>query len=411
MAESATELPHAIMLSSDQGPTVGVSGDSVDKLPPSPADPSVPGYELMGLIGRGGMGVVYKARQIQLNRIVALKMIIAGNLAGADEVARFQTEARAVASLQHANIVQIHEIGDSAGYPYFALEFVAGGSLAQALHGKPLPVQRSAQLVETLAQAMHYAHQRGIVHRDLKPGNVLLMADGAPKVADFGLAKMLEGDATPTAGQERTRTGAILGTPSYMAPEQAAGQNKEVGPAADVYALGAILYELLTGRPPFVADTALDTIMQVIHQEPVAPAWLQPKVPRDLNTICLKCLDKDPRRRYASAAELADDLRRYLAGEPIRARAISRWGRLVKWSRRRPTVAALTAAVLLLTVVGFALVTWQWRRAEHERDDAETARGAAVQSALAEKDANEKAQIARKGEAAARERAGRPLSE
>jgi serine/threonine-protein kinase len=286
---------------------------------PTSAAPEVPavGYELLGVLGKGGMGVVYRARQTTLNRLVAVKMIQPEVYAGPAELARFRTEAEAAAALQHPNIVQVHEVGTQDGRPFLALEYVDGGSLADRLEGTPLPARAAAELVETLARAIHYAHERGVVHRDLKPANVLLTAGGTPKVADFGLAKRLEGEA----GQ--TRTGAVLGTPNYMAPEQAAGRVKEVGPAADTYGLGAILYEMLTGRPPFQGTTLLETLEQVRSQAPVPPRLLRPQVPRDLETVCLKCLEKDSARRYASARELADELRRYLNGEPIRARSFN----------------------------------------------------------------------------------------
>jgi WD40 repeat protein len=315
--------------------------------PPPPAAaprPSPPGYEVLEELGRGGMGVVYQARQVPLNRVVALKMVLAGEHAGPEDLVRFLAEAEAVASLQHPHIVQIFELGRHAGLPFFALEYVEGGSLHHKLRGAPLPPREAAQLVETLARAMHAAHERGIIHRDLKPANVLLDKEGRPKITDFGLAKRVEG------GAGLTQSGAILGTPSYMAPEQAAGKGKAVGPAADVYALGATLYELLTGRPPFKAGTALDTVLQVLSEEPVPPRRLQPTTPRDLETICLKCLQKAPSRRYASAAALAEDLRRFLAGEPIRARPVGPWGQVVKWARRRPAVATLLAVVAVAAV-------------------------------------------------------------
>jgi hypothetical protein len=258
------------------------------------------------------MGVVYKATQLSLGRTVALKMVLAGAHAGEQDVARFRVEAEAVARLQHPNIVQVFEVGQADGRPFFSLEFCPGGSLADRLGGAPLPPAEAARLVETLARAMHAAHQRGVVHRDLKPANVLLGADGAPKVTDFGLAKRLD----DTSG--RTQTGSILGTPSYMAPEQASGR-KDIGPAADIYALGAILYELLTGRPPFRAATPLDTVLQVVADEPAPPRQLSSVVPRDLEAVCLKCLNKDPPRRYANAAALAADLGRFLEGEPVAA--------------------------------------------------------------------------------------------
>ncbi len=365
-------------------------------LPPPPeADAATPDrraprddYEIVRELGRGGMGVVYLARQTSLDRLVALKMILGGSHAGDADRERFRAEALAVARLRHPNVVQIYEVGDHDGLPFFSLEYVDGGSLADRLDGTPWPARPAAELVETLARAMHHAHQQGIVHRDLKPANVLLTACGlapssrddsanakpqaaVPKITDFGLAKQL--DSAPG----RTRTGAVMGTPSYMAPEQAGGKAKQIGPATDVYALGAVLYELLTGRPPFRAETPLDTILLVANDEPVPPSRLQPKVPRDLETICLKCLQKEPAKRYASADALADDLRRFLGGEPIRARPVSAPERLVKWARRRPAVAALALFSALVTVVGFALVTLEWREAAAARRRTEDALGEA----------------------------------
>lgn len=314
----------------------------------APSLPAAAGYEILCELGRGGMGVVYKARQAKLNRLVALKMILAGGHAGEADLARFRIEAEAVARLRHPNIVQIHEVGEHDGRPFFSLEFVEGGSLAGRLDDTPLPPRQAAELVETLGRAMQAAHEAGILHRDLKPANVLLTADGVPKVTDFGLAKKLEESAGPTA------SGAVMGTPSYMAPEQASGSSKGVGPAADVYALGAILYEMLTGRPPFKGATAMDTILQVVSNEPVAPRHLQPNVPRDLETICLKCLQKEPAKRYATAGKLADDLRRFQAGQPIQACPTPWWERTSKWARRHPARAGLIAVVFLATV-GFVV--------------------------------------------------------
>jgi tetratricopeptide (TPR) repeat protein len=302
--------------------------------------PPVNGYEILGELGRGGMGVVYKARHIQLKRLVALKMLRGGSLEAEADLARFRAEAEAVARLQHPNIVQIHEVGDSDGRPFFSLELVEGGSLDRRIGGAPLPARGSAQLLLTVAQAVHYAHCRGIIHRDLKPHNVLLTPDGRPKVTDFGLAKQLPAEPGVLPGN-LTQSGAVMDTPSYMAPEQAQGRSKEIGPAADVYALGAVLYEMLTGRPPFCGESSWDTVVQVITADPVPPRQLQPKVPRDLETICLKCLHKQPPRRYASAEDLANDLRRFLGGKPIRARPIGPGERAVKWARRRPATAAL----------------------------------------------------------------------
>jgi WD40 repeat protein/tRNA A-37 threonylcarbamoyl transferase component Bud32 len=326
-------------------------------------------YELLEEIGRGGMGVVYKARQVKLNRIVAVKLVLAGMATGSADLARLRSEAEAIARLQDPHIVQIFEVGEHEGLPFLALEFCPGGSLARRLDGTPLPPPEAARLIEQLARAVHAVHEQNVVHRDLTPANVLLAADGTPKVTDFGLAKRLD-----TTGQ--TVSGAILGTPSYMAPEQAHGQSRQVGPAADVYALGAILYECLTGRPPFRAPTTADTLLQVIHDEPVPPRRLQPKVPRDLETICLKALQKDPSKRYTSAQELAGRLRLFLEGRPIPDRPMGKIGRLWRWCRRNPAVAALATALatLLVVVAGGALVAAFWLG--KERDDAVQARDA-----------------------------------
>jgi WD40 repeat protein/tRNA A-37 threonylcarbamoyl transferase component Bud32 len=377
VSEAAT-LPPAPALppnpDDSQRTTDHAPADEYPTLPPAESDAAaapaeqtlVAGYEILGELGRGGMGVVYKARDVKLNRLVALKMILAGGHAGEAELARFRREAEAVAQLQHPHIVQIHEIGEQDGLPYFALEFVAGGSLADRLDGTPLPQQQAAQLVEVLARAMHAAHERGIVHRDLKPPNVLLTTDGAPKVTDFGLAKRLDMEG-------QTQSGAILGTPSYMAPEQAAGDSKKIGPAADIYALGAILYELLTGRPPFKAATSLDTILQVVSNEPVAPRQLQPQTARDLDTICLKCLSKEPRKRYASAEALADDLRCFHAGEPIAARPVGRLERGWRWCQRNKAVASLLAVVALTLVAATAVAWWLALVTRTEKSSAEKA--------------------------------------
>ncbi len=340
--DSAGETPSAkeVVKSTEDGGARAVAASAGG----GPGDTAIPGYEVLGELGRGGMGVVYRARHLGLNRVVALKMILAGGHAGEEERARFRREAEAVARLGHPNIVQIHEVGEVDGKPFFALEFVAGGSLADQVRKAPFPPGQAARVVELLARAMHHAHEQGIIHRDLKPANVLVAADGTPKITDFGLAKRLDADA----GQ--TPSGAILGTPSYMAPEQAAGKVRQVGPAADVYALGALLYELLTGRPPFRAATPLDTLLQVLAEEPVPPSRLQPKLPRDLETICLKCLQKNPARRYAPALALAEDLRRFQAHEPIQGRPAGRGERLVKWARRHPTTAAAAGVGVLLGV-------------------------------------------------------------
>jgi serine/threonine-protein kinase len=319
---------------------------------------TVPGYEVLAELGRGGMGVVYRARQVGLNRPVALKMVLAGGHASAGELARFRTEAEAIAQLQHPNIVQVYEVGEQHGLPYFSLEFCGGGGLAARLDGTPCEPRRAAALVETLARAVQAAHARQIVHRDLKPANVLLADDGTPKITDFGLAKRLD------SGAGQTASGAILGTPSYMAPEQAGGEGRHIGPAADVYALGAILYELLTGRPPFRAETPMDTLLQVLESQPAPPRLLNPKVERDLEAICLKCLAKAPQRRYASAEALAADLDRYLAGAPVQARSANLVGLIASALERSQYDVQFRAygnmlfgfaAVALLTEIA---VTW-----------------------------------------------------
>jgi serine/threonine protein kinase/tetratricopeptide (TPR) repeat protein len=313
--------------------------------------PAIAGYEILGELGRGGMGAVYHARQSSLGREVALKIIVAGAHASWSERSRFRVEAETAARLQHPHIVPIYEIGEQGKLPYLALEYVEGGSLARALAVRPMVPNRAAGMVETLARAMEYVHEHGVVHRDLKPANVLLTAEGLPKITDFGLAKWLD---APSGHQ--TQSGTVLGTPSYMPPEQAKGQTALIGPATDVYALGAILYEMLTGRPPFHAATSQETVQQLLTQEPLPPSRLQPQVPRDLETVCLKCLRKEPGRRYPGAGALAHDLRCFLDKRPIRARPTPFWERIAKWTRRRPAIAGLwavsSAAVLALAVTG-----------------------------------------------------------
>jgi WD40 repeat protein/tetratricopeptide (TPR) repeat protein len=338
-----------------------------------PAGTRIGGFELLGEVGRGGMGIVYRARQIGLNRLVALKMILGGAQATTADRDRFRLEAEAVAQLQHPYIVRVLEISEHQGQLYQALEFCSGGTLTARLTGTALPPREAAALVQKLALAMQAVHHHGIVHRDLKPSNVLFDEVGEPKVTDFGLAKLLDRD------DGATRSGMILGTPSYMAPEQAAGQTRQVGPASDIYALGAILYECLTGRPPFKGASLGETLEQVRTREPVSPRALNPGVPRDLETVCLKALAKEPARRYASAEELAADLGRFLAGEPVRARPLGQVARLGRWCWRNPVVAGLTAAVVLLLMAGVAIST-----------------AFAFYYATLSKDLNEKAEAARR---------------
>jgi serine/threonine protein kinase/tetratricopeptide (TPR) repeat protein len=353
------------------------SSEGSFKVPPGLENVTVAGYDILAELGRGGMGVVYKARDRRLQRLVALKMVLAGAHVGPVGLARFRAEAEAVAKLTHANIVQIYETGEQEGRPFFSLEFVEGGSLEQQIDGSPTNPKAAAQLIETLARAMQVAHERGIIHRDLKPANILLARIGnqssmiraresdtqslppshwsrttIPKIADFGLAKHVDDDS----GQ--TKSGTILGTPSYMAPEQAEGKTRDVGPAADIYALGTILYELLVGRPPFRAGSPIDTIRQVVEQEPIRPRQLEPRVPLDLETICLKCLEKQPERRFATAGDLADDLRRFIDGDPVHARPTPSWERAWKWGKRRPAVVALLGVSLLAGISMVLFIAW-----------------------------------------------------
>jgi serine/threonine-protein kinase len=344
----------------------------------------VPGYELIEELGRGGMGVVYKARQQGLDRLVALKMILAGSHAGPADLARFHVEAQAVARLQHPNIVQVYEVGTYNGMPFLALEYCGGGCLSAAVAGKPIPAADAAAIVAQLARAVHHAHQHGIVHRDLKPGNVLLQeltaenAEGAektqsrdngflcaasassafsavnftPKITDFGLAKLLRREAC----EALTHTGEVMGTPSYMAPEQASGDTRHMGPACDIYGLGAILYELLTGRPPFLAATHLDTVLQVLNQEPLPPRMINRQLDADLDRVVLKCLAKEPQRRYANALELAEDLEHYLRGEPVSARSVNLLERLQRelaHSQHDAQLRPWGGALMTLAVVVF----------------------------------------------------------
>jgi tetratricopeptide (TPR) repeat protein len=348
------------LLTVEREPSVTTDADSQTRemprgSPPAESPPpavEVPGYAFEQVLGRGGMGVVYRARHLALKRTVAIKMVLAGGHAGPHELARFRIEAEAVARLQHPNIVQIHEVGDAGGHPYFALEFVDGGTLAGRLARGPMSSREAAGLVEILARAMHLAHSRNVVHRDLKPANILLTADGTPKITDFGLARQLDADSG------ETQAGAVMGTPSYMAPEQASGYAHLAGPAADVYALGAILYACLTGQPPFKGKTAVETLDLVRTAEPPPPSRLAAGVPLDLETIGLKCLRKQPEERYASAAELADELTRFQRGVPILARPVGPIERGVRWCRRNLLVTGLIAATAVALVAGTVVSVW-----------------------------------------------------
>jgi WD40 repeat protein/Flp pilus assembly protein TadD/tRNA A-37 threonylcarbamoyl transferase component Bud32 len=360
----------------------------------------LPGYFLEAEIGRGGMGVVYRARQVKLNRTVALKMVLHAEHASAEDRQRFQREAEALANLQHASLVQVFEVGEHRGIPFFSMEYLEGGSLDRCLATLSGDLRRAVQVVAAVARGIHHAHQHGILHRDLKPGNILLDAQGQPRVTDFGLAHRLAGPG-PESGESRlTRTNAIVGTPAYMAPEQARSE-KSLSTAVDVYSLGAILYELLTGRPPHTGPAPLDVLLAVLEKEPARPSVLNPRLDRDLETICLKCLQKAPEQRYGSAAELADDLERWLRGEAVLARRRGGWERLVRWARRRPTAAALVAVSVLAAValvvtnlvysahLGVALADVEEQRGEAERAQDE-ARRLREQAELANDQANER---------------------
>jgi serine/threonine protein kinase len=352
----ATESGRAV----DPLARTAVATDDADEHEP-PRAPTMPGYEITGELGRGGMGVVYKARHVRLNRPCALKMILAGAHASPEHVARFINEAEAIARLAHPSIVQIRHIGEADGLPFLELEYVSQGSLDQQLDGTPWPPRKAARLAEQVALGIADAHRHGIVHRDLKPSNVLLADDGTPKVGDFGLAKMLDSQSGLTQSES------VMGSPSYMAPEHALGRAKAAGPAVDVYAVGAILYELLTGRPPFRGTTALETLEQVKTTEPVTPSRLVPGVPRDIETICLKCLQKEPSKRYETAQSLGDDLHRFQEGRPILARRTTSAERFWRWCRRNPwlagaNVAAATLTTILAVVSTFAAWTFRLQR-------------------------------------------------
>jgi serine/threonine-protein kinase len=332
----------------------GVSSDRAagDSAMEAERYPEIPGYEILGVLGRGAMGVVYRAFQMELRRSVAIKMVHPRVLARPSILARFRVEAEAIGRLQHPNIVQIHEVGQAAGSPFLVLELVDGRKLAECIAGQPQPLRHSAELVETLARAIHDAHRQGVVHRDLSPSNIMLTTCGIPKITDFGLAKLVIG------GGEQTQSGEMLGTPGYMAPEQAKCRQDAVGAAADVYALGAILYELLTGAPPFKSESGLETLRRLVSEEPLAPSRARPAIPRNLEAICLQCLRKEPAERYKSAGALADDLHRFLEGVPVLARRSSTLEHLVRWCRRNPCLAGANltiAALAVILVVGLSV--------------------------------------------------------
>ena len=363
-------------------------------------------YELLDEIARGGMGVVFKARQVSLNRIVALKMILSGNLAGDEEISRFQTEAEAAAKLDHWGIVPIFEIGEHEGQHYFSMGLVEGDSLADRIRKGPLEPKAAAEQCRKITEAIAYAHENGVIHRDLKPANVLLDRDDQPKITDFGLAKQVQGDSN------LTRTGAVMGTPGYMPPEQAQGDSDNIGPAADVYSIGAILYATLTGHPPFQAANVMDTLRQVMEQEPVPPRQLNPSIDKDLQTICLKCLEKSPARRYGSANELVEELQRYENGEPIHARPIGMIERALRWRRRYPARAALVTIVAGLFMTAPLIAARQAQVAQRQRelkedavvarDEAETRRKEAEDSKAKAETARIEAEVARTEAEAAR---------
>ncbi len=348
----------------------------------APKQKTFAGYELLEEIARGGMGVVYKARQKSPRRVVALKMILSGQLASKEEIARFYSEAEAAAALEHPNIVPIYEAGEQEDRHFFSMAFVEGQSLSDKVRQGPLPPREAAELMKVIGEAMAYAHDHDIIHRDLKPANILLDQEGQPRITDFGLAKNIKGDSNLTA------TGQIMGTPSYMPPEQASGKMNEIGPAADIYSLGAVLYCLLTGRPPFQAASVLETITLVIEKEPVAPRTLNPSTPRDLETICLKCLEKNAERRYASAGEFASELQRYLNDEPILARRIGALHRGLRWCRRNRLATGLFATILLTLISLGAGLNYRARLANAAKDTAyfqELARASDIATKAAKK--------------------------
>jgi Protein kinase domain len=342
-----------------------------DGIMPPGAPRAIDGYEILGELGRGGMGIVFKARERRLNRLVAIKTVSEATFTAPAQLRRFLAEAEVIARLKHPNIIPIYAIGEENGRPYFSLELAEGGNLSDRLAKGPITARQAAEMIETLARAVSDAHAAGIIHRDLKPSNVLLSSDGVPKIGDFGLAKLLGDDSA------RTISGEVLGTPSYMAPEQAEGRSRDVGPASDIFALGAILYHTLTGRPPFLGASAMETMKLVTSTEAVPPRQQRPEIPRDLETITMKCLEKDPRGRYADTGALADDLRWFLEGRPIAARPVGPVGRFGRWRRRNPALAATAAALLMTFIFGTPALLGLWLRAWADRTRAEVERGRA----------------------------------
>jgi len=336
---------------------------------------------LLEEIACGGMGVVYRARQRSLNRVVALKLLLFGTHATPEAIKRFRAEAVAAAALQHPNIVAIHEVGVHEGQHFIVMDYVEGQCLSARIHGQPLPARVAARYVRLVAEAIQFAHERGILHRDLKPSNVLIDANDQPRVTDFGLAKRLDDSQLSTLNPQLTLTGQVLGSPSYIPPEQASGKRGALSRRTDVYALGAILYHALTGRPPFVAESMADTLQQVLHADPVSPRALNASVPADLETVCLKCLEKEPAKRYATAELLAQELARFLEGKPVLARPVSRLAKTRRWCRRKPQVAGLAAVAILSFLLGFTGVIWQWRQSERHRQRAAAGELSARQNA------------------------------
>ncbi len=319
-------------------------------------------YRLLEKLGEGGMGVVYKARQLDLDRLVAVKLLPFGQFSRDDLVQRFRAEATAAASLQHPNIVAIHEVGEHEGQHYFSMDLVEGHTLAELVRDQPLPAKRAAAYLKTIAVAVYYAHQHGILHRDLKPSNIIIDTANQPRITDFGLAKRLEHQSS-SISQQLTLSGQVLGSPSFISPEQAEGRSRAIGPASDIYSLGALLYYLLTRQPPFQADTLTSLLKQVVETDPVPLRLINPGIPRDLETICLKCLEKEPSRRYATSQELAEELDRFLEDKPTRARPVTAAGAAWKWCRRRPRMAAMAGGLVLSVILGLAGVLWAWQRA------------------------------------------------